>query len=128
MERLTMKSFTHLSEIEAITRRNEHGGKCQIHFRRLWSAADFEAPIDFVDFTVVPPQSTIGLHSHYGNEEAYFVASGSPLVKVEGDQRRLSKGDVAVVRSGQSHELINDTSEDVEVLVFQVRIVESWSS
>ena len=30
--------------------------------------------------------------------------------------------DVAVVRSGQSHELINDTTENVEILVFQVRL------
>ena len=123
-----MKSFTHLSEIEAITRSNEHGGKSQIHFRRLWSAMDFETPIDFIDFTVVPPQSTIGWHSHDGNEEAYFVASGSPLVRVEGDQRRLSKGDIALVRSGQSHELINDTPEDVEILVFQVRLIEGRSA
>jgi mannose-6-phosphate isomerase-like protein (cupin superfamily) len=117
-----MKSFAHVNEIPAITRTGEHGGTGEIHFRRVWTAEDFDSPIDFVDFTVVPPQSTIGWHSHQGNEEAYFIAAGTPLVRVEGDQRRLSKGDVAVVRSGQSHELINDTTENVEILVFQVRL------
>ena len=117
-----MKSFRRFNEIPAIERNAEHGGKGEIFFRRLWEAADFECPLDFVDFTVVPPLSTIGWHSHQGNEEIYFIVAGTPLVCVGSDQRRLSKGDTAVVRSGQSHELMNDTAEDVEILVFQVRL------
>lgn len=116
-----MKTFTHLNQIGAITRSKEHGGEHEIHFRRLWSAEDFASPVDFVDFTVIPPGSSIGWHGHEGNEEAYFIAAGSPLVKVMADERRLSRGDVAVVRSGQSHQLVNDTEQDVEILVFQVR-------
>ena len=85
-----MKSFFHLNEIPAITRSEEHGGKSEIHFRRISTADDFESPIDFVDFTVVPPQSTIGWHSHVGNEEAYFIAAGNPLVRVDRDKRQVS--------------------------------------
>src|SRR5207302_10575143 len=43
---------------------------------RLLTASDFTAPIDFVDFTVIPPGSTIGAHQHEGNEEIYFIAAG----------------------------------------------------
>ena len=116
-----MKSFTHLQDVVPEVRANEHGGLHQIAFRRLWSAADFEAPVDFVDFTVIPPGSSIGWHAHHGNEEAYFVAAGSPIVRIEDDKRRLSRGDIAVVRSGQSHELINDTEDPAEILVIQIR-------
>ena len=117
-----MKSFTCLNQIPAITRLQEHGGQNEIHFRRLCSAKDFQSPIDFIDFTVIPAKSSIGWHSHEGNEEAYFIASGNPLMRVQQEQRRLSKGDIAVVRSGESHELVNDTESDVEILVFQVSI------
>src|ERR1700682_2396434 len=117
-----MRSFVYLNEVPPIIRNGEHGGKGEIFFRRLWTGNDFDSSIDFVDFTVVPPRSVIGWHSHQGNEEAYFIAAGTPLVRIEGAQRRLSKGDTAVVRCGQSHELINDTTENVEVLVFQVRL------
>ena len=123
-----MKSFTHLNEIPPTTRSGEHAGIGEIHFRRLWSAEDFATPIDFLDFTIIPPQSTIGWHPHKGNEEAYFIVAGAPLVRVEQNLRRLAKGDVSVVRSGQSHELINDTEENVEILVFQVRIVSEEGS
>lgn len=117
-----MKSFVHLRDIAPAVRVNEHGGNNKIFFRRLWTASDFASPIDFVDFTIIPPNSTIGLHSHIGSEEAYFIASGSPIVRVADDVRRLSRGDVSVVHSGQSHELINDTACDVEILVFQVQV------
>ena len=119
------RSFTILSEIDAITRINEHGGSNQIAFRRLCSESDFDSPIDFIDFTVIPSQSTIGWHAHQGNEEAYFIAAGRPLMRVQDEVRRLTKGDLSVVRSGESHELINDTDEDVEILVFQVRLPSS---
>jgi quercetin dioxygenase-like cupin family protein len=41
-------------------------------------------------------------------------------VRVDGFERRLQRGDVAVVRSGQWHELVNDTSSSVEIFVIQV--------
>jgi mannose-6-phosphate isomerase-like protein (cupin superfamily) len=116
------KLFTTLEETPAIYREAEHGGFGPIYFRRLWTAHDFQTPIDFIDFTAIRPGSTIGRHGHEGNEEAYFIVSGSPLMRVQGEERRLSKGDVAVVHSGQWHELINDTNEDVEIFVIQVRI------
>lgn len=117
-----MKRLTRLSDEPAIVRSGEHGGTGPLRFRRLWDSSDFEAPIDFIDFTVVPPGTVIGKHFHLGNEEAYFVASGRPLMRTDGSVERLERGDVSVVHSGQWHELENDTEEDVEILVFQVSI------
>ena len=116
------KLFSTLAETPTIHREAEHGGFGPIHFRRLWTAHDFQAPIDFIDFTAIRAGSTIGRHGHEGNEEAYFIVSGSPLMRVQGEERRLSKGDLAVVHSGQWHELINDTNENVEIFVIQVLI------
>jgi mannose-6-phosphate isomerase-like protein (cupin superfamily) len=111
-----------LSEIESVERSGEHGGSGTITFRRLLGAGCFQAPVDFVDFTIVPPGSSIGRHTHHGNEELYFVASGNPLMQVSGSQQRLSRGAVAVVHNHGWHELINDTNENVEILVVQVRV------
>lgn len=116
------KLFTTLAEIPAIRREKEHGGLGPIEFRRLWNSSDFEAAIDFIDFTVIPSGSRIGRHMHVGNEEAYCIVSGSPLMRVQNEERRLSRGDVAVVHSGETHELINDGPEDVEIFVIEVRV------
>ena|SRR3974377_2398568 len=112
-----MKSFADASENPAVLRHGEHGGEGHIWFRRLLSSQDFQSNIDFIDVTIIPPGSTIGQHSHLANEEVYFVSSGSPLINVDGDRRRLKEGGVAVVRSGQWHELVNDTQQDVKIFV-----------
>jgi mannose-6-phosphate isomerase-like protein (cupin superfamily) len=115
-----MRSFADMTEIPALLREREHGGDGPIWFRRLLSSQEFRSKVDFIDFTIIPPGSTIGRHTHMGNEEVYFIASGSPLIRVEGEERRITPGGVAVVRSGQWHELVNDTSEAVRIFVIQV--------
>ena len=117
-----MNAFVSLTDVEPVERSGEHGGSGPITFRRLLDARGFQAPVDFVDFTVVPPGSTIGRHTHVGSEELYFVASGNPLMRVSGREERLSRGSVTVVHHEGWHELINDTSENVEILVVQVRV------
>ncbi|HKE37318.1 MAG TPA: cupin domain-containing protein [Candidatus Baltobacteraceae bacterium] len=117
-----MKAFVATSELTPINRSEEHGGEGPIRFLRLLGSGEFESALDFVDFTTVPPGSSIGRHVHEATEEIYYVVSGSPLIAVEGERRRLSAHDVAIVRNGQSHELQNDTPSDVTILVVQARI------
>jgi len=117
-----MNPYVSVTDVPSVERSEEHGGSGTIMFRRLLDAGHFEAPVDFVDFTIVPPGSSIGRHTHRGSEELYFVASGTPLMRVSGQERRISRGTVAVVHNDGWHELINDTSENVEILVIQVRL------
>jgi len=117
-----MRAFVSFLETTATQRSGEHGGVGPIAFRRLLQADDFESKIDFIDTTIIPPQSTIGRHQHVGSEELYYIVRGTPRVCVEREERRLQQGDIAVVRSGQSHELINDTDSDVHIFVVQVSL------
>ena len=115
-----MRNFADIAEVTPIYRSNEHAGDGPISFRRVLSRSDFESSIDFVDYTVIPPGSSIGRHSHDGNEELYFVVSGNPLITAQGETKRCGAGVLSVVRSGGWHELINDTGEEVRILVVQV--------
>jgi mannose-6-phosphate isomerase-like protein (cupin superfamily) len=117
-----LTSFVGGVESTPIQRTGDHGGVGSITFRRLLASSQFSSNVDFVDYTVIPPGSTIGRHTHEGNEELYYIASGTPLVNVNGEERRLKRHDVAVVRSGQWHELRNDTADEVEIFVVQVRL------
>ena len=118
----SLKSFSQCANVDEVNRTAEHGGQGTIGFRRMFDDSDFRALIDFVDVTVIHPGSTIGRHKHIGNEEVYFIIEGKPRVNVFGVEKRLSRGDVTIVGSGQWHELINDTEGDVVIGVIQVRI------
>jgi mannose-6-phosphate isomerase-like protein (cupin superfamily) len=115
-----MRKFASPARSLATELHNDHGGIGCILFQRVLAGTDFQSAIDFVDYTVIPPGSTIGRHEHHGNEEIYFIASGSPLMRVDGEEARLQIGNLSVVRNGEWHELINDTDCDVEILVIQV--------
>src|SRR5688500_14530906 len=108
-----MKKFVHIDDISPRQVENDHGGSGPILFRRLLASPDFAAAIDFVDFTIIPAGTVIGRHEHIGNEEIYFIAAGSPLIQVDGEERRLERGSIAVVHSGQCHQLVNDTDSSV---------------
>lgn len=115
-----MKAFVSAGDVAGIERSAEHGGTGPIVFRRLLHGDEFQSNIDFIDATVIPAQSTIGRHEHNGSEELYYIVDGTPIVRVRDEERRLRAGDVAVVHSGESHELINDTDADVTIFVVQV--------
>jgi mannose-6-phosphate isomerase-like protein (cupin superfamily) len=120
-----VREFVSLEDIRCQMVNGNHGGAGDIEFRRLLEQAEFESPIDFVDYTVIPPGSTIGSHEHSGNEEIYFVVTGKPRIRVGTCERRLQRGSLAVVRSGQTHQLINDTDEPAAIFVIQVRHVQA---
>ncbi len=119
-----MKNFAFVDGDRAIERREEHGGTGTILFQRILDGFEFQSAVDFIDYTHVLPGSSIGRHEHHGNEEIYFVAAGTPLMRVNGEERRLRRGSFAVVHDGEWHELLNDTSWNVEVLVIQVGLKE----
>ena len=50
-----------------------HGGDGEILFHRPFEASAFEGPWNFVDYAVLPPGTSIGLHTHESDEELYLV-------------------------------------------------------
>jgi oxalate decarboxylase/phosphoglucose isomerase-like protein (cupin superfamily) len=121
-QQLSRPNFADIDETAPIHRSGEHAGVGPILFRRIFSGSDFDAPIDFVDFTIIPAGSSIGSHRHHGNEELYFIVSGNPLITAQGETRRCNAGTLSIVRDGGWHELINDTDSEVRILVVQVHL------
>ncbi len=99
-----------------------HEGKGKIEFCRLFTQEDFQTKCDFVDYAKLPPNTSIGLHKHGDNEEMYFVLAGTGLMRVDGEEFRVSKGDIIPNKIGGSHGLQNDGGESLEILVFQVSL------
>ena len=62
------------------------------------------------------PGSTIGLHVHETDSEMICVLSGTGKVLCDGEYEPLAAGSVHYCPRGHQHSLINDGTEDLEIL------------
>ncbi|HAU37411.1 MAG TPA: cupin domain-containing protein, partial [Phycisphaerales bacterium] len=63
--------------------------------------------IKFIHDDLVEPGATIGEHEHRGDEEIYIIVSGHGTMRIDGQEHRVSAGDVCLTRSGHTHSLEN---------------------
>ncbi len=95
-----------------------HGGTRAILTRRAVSAT---RSVNFIDLTVVPTGSDIGVHTHTDdNEEIYVVVSGTATMLIDGRLIAVTAGDVIVNRPGGTHGLWNTGPEEVRLVVIEV--------
>ncbi|WP_027085487.1 cupin domain-containing protein [Cohnella panacarvi] len=87
---------------------------------RLFSKVDFQSPLDFIDYVIVPPQSSIGVHRHGNNEEIYFIVNGAGNMVLGESEIQIKAGDVIVNPIGGTHGLMNNSDANISILVFQV--------
>ena len=62
------------------------------------------------------PGSSIGLHTHDTSSEIICILSGTGKVLCDGQYEPLSAGSVHYCPKGHEHSLINDGTEDLEIL------------
>jgi uncharacterized cupin superfamily protein len=97
-----------------------HGGEGTIHFRRLFEAAEFAGPWRFVDYAVLPPGASIGVHRHEGDEELYLVLEGEGRMRLDDEEIDVRAGSVIVNRDGGVHGLVNTGDRDLRLFVVDV--------
>lgn len=97
-----------------------HDGEGSLQKVRAFEAGDFATGLDFIDYVIVPPQTTIGVHRHGDNEEIYFIVSGCGQMTLEERQVAVQAGDVVVNGCGGQHGLVNDSDAEMRVFIFQV--------
>lgn len=104
-------------ELESIV---AHGGEGRIGFHRLFESSDFAARVNFVDYAVVPPGATIGLHRHGADEELYLVLEGRGVLTRDGERLAVRAGSVVVNRPGGEHGLVNEGPSPLRLFVIEL--------
>ena len=99
-----------------------HGGKGSVDLYEIWGRKNFKSNIDFLDRVVVPPDSSIGYHRHGNNEEMYILLEGEGLMTTDGKEVVVRKGDMILNPAGGHHGLLNNSTENIDLLVIQVGI------
>jgi mannose-6-phosphate isomerase-like protein (cupin superfamily) len=97
----------------------DHGGQGKVLAKRAARQAD-GLNCHFIDCVVVPPGSSIGIHSHaFDNEEVYVILKGTGVMTIEGVDHEVQRGDIIVNKPGGTHGLRNSGDEEIELIVIE---------
>ena len=96
-----------------------HDGEGVLQNIGLYSASDFQSALQFFNYTVLPPGTSIGSHTHGDDEEVYIMLEGCGLMTVNGETQLVAAGDVVVNPPFGTHSLCNNSNADLKILVFE---------
>lgn len=97
-----------------------HGGQGLVRSVRLFGQGDFETPLKFLYYSILPPGTSIGYHGHRDDEEIYIILEGSGFMTINGTDTRVGPGDVIVNKPWWKHGLMNDGTTPIKAIVFEV--------
>ncbi|QHW31683.1 cupin domain-containing protein [Paenibacillus rhizovicinus] len=96
-----------------------HEGVGTLRHITLYNSSELESKLKFFNYTVLPPGTSIGYHKHAQDEEVYVILEGTGTMTVDGESTPVKKGDVLVNRPWGEHGLVNDSEDDLCILVFE---------
>ncbi len=100
---------------------NAHDGQGEVLFTRMIQAGDVQADCNFMDFTTVPPGTSIGQHSHTLHEEEYYlILSGTGEMLCNGQHFPVTAGDFVRNPPGGTHALHNPGPDPLQLFVFEL--------
>ena len=95
------------------------GGTGTIHAAYAFprTTATAEQAIKEIAWLTIPAGSSIGLHQHANNEDAYIIVKGHGVfTDTLGKTTPVGPGDVTIARPGNKHGLANTGKEDLVIL------------
>ena len=63
---------------------------------------------------ILPPGSTIGMHTHETSSEIVYILSGTGKVAYDGGEEPLKPGDCHYCPKGHTHSLVNNSDGPLE--------------
>ena len=104
-------------EVKPIFYSECHGGSGTLSCMSMLRRADSEHGFICFHHDIIPPGTSIGEHCHPDDEEIYYLYSGECTLLYDGEQIPMKAGDLSIVHSGHSHGLINNSDEDIVLIV-----------
>ncbi|UCG67215.1 MAG: cupin domain-containing protein [Deltaproteobacteria bacterium] len=113
--------FRKASETKQLPLRECHGGQGVVDWTDVLSGSFVEGRrLNFLHDDILKPGVTIGIHTHKSDEEYYYILSGHGIMTLDGETHQVGPGDIAAVFPGGSHGLMNDSKDDMRIIVLSV--------
>jgi len=98
---------------------NIHDGIGLCDHCALWEVDDFDAPIRFLNYTIIPAGCSFGQHQHGDDNEIYIVLEGEGDYTENGETVHVVPGDVMMNARFASHGIVNTTDVPLRLLVIE---------
>ena len=96
------------------------GGRGPYNSTHIFNADECEKTSLFAVNTL-PPGSSIGVHPHTTEGEAYVILQGQATVTEDGQDYLLGPGDAEYCTGGHSHGIANDSDEMLAFLAIIIK-------
>ena len=80
---------------------------------------DFDTPVRFLNYTIIPPSGSFGQHVHGDDNELYIILEGTGEYTENGVTSPVSDGDVIVNARFASHGIRNTGDRPMRILVIE---------
>ena len=67
-------------------------------------------------YGVLPPSSSIGLHTHETSSEIIYILKGNGLIICDGVEEKVCEGSLHYCKKGSNHTFINNSNENIEFI------------
>ena len=92
------------------------GGKGEMEIVKLIDDQQFQGKGRLFAHNTLKPGCSLGLHTHNGDVEIYYIIGGQGMVDDNGEMKPVKTGDVIFTGNGESHSLENIGSENLEFI------------
>lgn len=101
-----------------VSRKRLFEGEGEAVIESLFAPGDFSAGIHvrLCARITIPEGGSIGHHVHRGEDELYYILSGSGEVRDAEETREVLPGSAILTRSGEGHELLNTGAGELVLL------------
>ncbi|MCL1986020.1 MAG: cupin domain-containing protein [Betaproteobacteria bacterium] len=106
----------HKAQIPPVIREQFWGGEGSMASVPLLADDEFHGKGRVFAVNSLKPGHSIGVHTHKGDFEVYYILKGEGLYHDNGVDVRVKAGDVTYTWDGQCHGMINVGAEDLEMI------------
>jgi len=107
--------ITRNGEMQPELRENMRGGKGAVTLEHWFKPEAFGAKIRLCTRMTLAPGSSIGSHTHDGEDEIYLVLAGSGLIQENGEWVPIQTGDAILTGKGGTHGVENNGTEPLVI-------------
>jgi mannose-6-phosphate isomerase-like protein (cupin superfamily) len=108
------------SDMELEIKEKMRGGEGSINITHVFSQDEFKSNVRLCAKMTINPGCSIGEHSHFKEDEVYYILNGKGLVSDVGTEYEVNPGDSVLTGNGGSHSIKCIGNKPLEMIAFVI--------